>query len=317
MDFNEEYFCSYEDLEVIHSRVEDVVLPNNIKVDAIVSEWMGFFLLHEGMLDSVLFARHKFLKENGEMFPESATVYVAPCSSLYDKWNDVYGVSMSTFAKELRTSKSQKPEIQTISANEVMGEEIAMAWINLKEDMPEDLNSFTIQHVVELSTELGREVLSTAPSSPETHWKQTIIVLPEELEVEASEPIAFQLDMNRDPLNGRRYNLEFTMLDPADIEHPLPCSCDMTKCILIKKFMKQTEQQALESKASGTPMLVEESIDDDDDKENARKFNQRISKMLIKSFFWTIGLRDLELLLLHLHLLEIIAWMFRAYNYIP
>lgn len=59
--------------------MEDVILPDGLKVDAIVSEWMGFYLLHEGMLDSVLIARDKFLKEDGEMFPESAGIYVAPC----------------------------------------------------------------------------------------------------------------------------------------------------------------------------------------------------------------------------------------------
>lgn len=66
-------------LQVINSKVEDIELPNNIKVDAIVSEWMGFYLLHEGMLDSVLLSRDKFLKENGQMFPETACIYVAPC----------------------------------------------------------------------------------------------------------------------------------------------------------------------------------------------------------------------------------------------
>lgn len=64
---------------MLHSKVEDVTLPEDVKVDAIVSEWMGFYLLHEGMLDSVLIARDKFLKPGGEMFPESAAIYVAPC----------------------------------------------------------------------------------------------------------------------------------------------------------------------------------------------------------------------------------------------
>lgn len=273
-----------EVIEVIHSKVEDVILPNNIKVDALVSEWMGFYLLHEGMLDSVLFARHKFLKEGGEMFPESATIYVAPCSvkSLYQKWHNVYGISMSAFGKQLRASKCNKPEILSIGADELLGEETAMAWINLKEDMPEDLDTYSIQHVVaankagsyqgicvwfdctfpELSNEVGRQVLSTSPSSPETHWKQTVIVLPDGQEVEAGEPIAFQLDMNRDQLNGRRYNLQLTMQDPNEVEHPLPCSCDMTKCILIKTFMKQSEQHAAEAKAASDG-LVEEDIDDD------------------------------------------------------
>ncbi|CAG5055657.1 unnamed protein product [Parnassius apollo] len=72
-------------IEVIHSKVEDVVLPNNEKVDAIISEWMGFYLLHEGMLDSVLAARDKFLKKDGEMFPESAAIYVAPLFHPYTK----------------------------------------------------------------------------------------------------------------------------------------------------------------------------------------------------------------------------------------
>lgn len=47
-------------------------------------------------------------------------------------------------------------------------------------------------------------ILSTGPGSPVTHWKQTIILLPEEQDVEEQEPIAFQLDMNRDQNNFRR-----------------------------------------------------------------------------------------------------------------
>lgn len=48
-------------------------------MDILVSEWMGFYLLHEGMLDSVIIARDKFLKEDGLMLPESATIYASPC----------------------------------------------------------------------------------------------------------------------------------------------------------------------------------------------------------------------------------------------
>ena len=57
-------------IEVIKERVEDVQIDE--KVDIIVSEWMGFHLLHESMLDSVLIARDKFLKAGGLMLPESA-----------------------------------------------------------------------------------------------------------------------------------------------------------------------------------------------------------------------------------------------------
>jgi hypothetical protein len=39
--------------------MEDVVLPE--KVDVIISEWMGYFLLYETMLPTVLEARDKWL----------------------------------------------------------------------------------------------------------------------------------------------------------------------------------------------------------------------------------------------------------------
>jgi hypothetical protein len=43
----------FEDvIQVVHRRVEEVQLQE--KVDVIVSEWMGFYLLHESMLESVL-----------------------------------------------------------------------------------------------------------------------------------------------------------------------------------------------------------------------------------------------------------------------
>jgi protein arginine N-methyltransferase 1 len=38
---------------------------------------MGFCLLYEGMLDSVLKARDMFLKEGGMMFPSKAKMFIA------------------------------------------------------------------------------------------------------------------------------------------------------------------------------------------------------------------------------------------------
>lgn len=58
-------------------------------------------------------------------------------------------------------------------------------------------------HFPELNSN-NRVILKTGPESPATHWKQTIILLPEEQQVEEQEPIAFQLDMNRDQIHSRR-----------------------------------------------------------------------------------------------------------------
>jgi protein arginine N-methyltransferase 1 len=51
-------------ITIIKSKVEEAVLPVE-KVDIIISEWMGYFLLYEAMLDTVLFARDKWLVKDG------------------------------------------------------------------------------------------------------------------------------------------------------------------------------------------------------------------------------------------------------------
>jgi hypothetical protein len=65
-------------IEVIQGTVETVELPENI----IVSEWMGYFLMRESMLDSVIIARDKFLKEGGSMYPSHARMLMVPLTSL-------------------------------------------------------------------------------------------------------------------------------------------------------------------------------------------------------------------------------------------
>jgi protein arginine N-methyltransferase 1 len=48
------------EITLIKGKVEDVNLPVD-KVDIIISEWMGYFLLYESMLDTVLVARDRWL----------------------------------------------------------------------------------------------------------------------------------------------------------------------------------------------------------------------------------------------------------------
>lgn len=58
-------------IEVLQQKIEDVQLPE--KVDIIVSEWMGYMLLRESMLDSVIVARDRWLKPGGALYPSKAT----------------------------------------------------------------------------------------------------------------------------------------------------------------------------------------------------------------------------------------------------
>lgn len=66
-------------VEVIQGVIESVEIPE--KVDIIISEWMGYFLLRESMLDSVLVARDRFLKPGGALYPSHARMFLAPIRS--------------------------------------------------------------------------------------------------------------------------------------------------------------------------------------------------------------------------------------------
>ena len=70
--------------------------------DAIVSEWMGYCLLYESMLDSVINLRDRLLKPDGIMFPDKARICIAGIDHLSIKrrrdqtWIDNdYNISMN------------------------------------------------------------------------------------------------------------------------------------------------------------------------------------------------------------------------------
>ena len=63
-------------ITLIQGKMEEVQLPFP-KVDIIISEWMGYFLLYESMLDTVLYARDTYLEKDGLIFPDKATVFFA------------------------------------------------------------------------------------------------------------------------------------------------------------------------------------------------------------------------------------------------
>ncbi len=67
-------------IEVIKATLETIELAE--QVDVIVSEWMGYALLHESMLNSVIFARDKWLKPGGLILPSRADLYIAPINDL-------------------------------------------------------------------------------------------------------------------------------------------------------------------------------------------------------------------------------------------
>ena len=63
-------------VKVMNCRAEEAPLEG-IMADLIVSEWMGYFLLFERMLPSVLAVRDKCLSPGGVMIPGQARIIIA------------------------------------------------------------------------------------------------------------------------------------------------------------------------------------------------------------------------------------------------
>lgn len=75
--------------------MEEIELPVK-KVDIIISEWMGYFLLFESMLDTVLAARDKYLQPDGILMPDRVCLCMAGIEDSQYKqqkfgfWDNVY-----------------------------------------------------------------------------------------------------------------------------------------------------------------------------------------------------------------------------------
>ena len=75
---------------MVSGKVEELgSLPGDDQaVDIIVSEWMGYALLFETMLDSVFAARDRWLRPGGSMMPDRASIFLAagPSASRAPCW---------------------------------------------------------------------------------------------------------------------------------------------------------------------------------------------------------------------------------------
>ncbi|KAM9709981.1 protein arginine N-methyltransferase 2 isoform 2-T2 [Menidia menidia] len=88
-----------EVVTVLRGRAEELELPE--QVDVLVSEWMGNCLLFEFMVESVLVARDRWLRDGGVMWPSNAALTLVPCQadSYYAEkmafWERPYGLDFT------------------------------------------------------------------------------------------------------------------------------------------------------------------------------------------------------------------------------
>merc|ERR1719147_392314 len=217
-------------IEIIQGKVEEVSLPAGIeKVDIIISEWMGYCLFYESMLDTVLYARDKWLAPGGLMFPDKATLYICAIEDRQYKddkinwWDDVYGFNMSC----IREVALREPLVDVVDRNQVVTTPALIKEIDIqtctKDDIPFD-SPFTLQikrndyaqalvtfFNIEFTKCHKRVGFSTAPEAPYTHWKQTVFYLDDYLTCKKGEEVTGVFQMKPNTRNVRDLDFEITV----------------------------------------------------------------------------------------------------------
>merc|ERR1711887_431221 len=210
---------------IIQGKVEEVELPVP-KVDIIISEWTGYCLFYESMLDSVLFARDKWLADDGLMFPDRATLYVTAIEDRQYKddkinwWDDVYGFDMSC----IRSVALQEPLVDVVDRNQVVANSCMLKEIDIrtctKEDIPFDspfnlkmkrndyVQALVTFFQIEFSKCHKRVGFSTAPEAPYTHWKQTVFYLEDYITCKKDEELTGEFRMRPNDRNKRDLDFE-------------------------------------------------------------------------------------------------------------
>ncbi|KAJ8662182.1 hypothetical protein O0I10_001875 [Lichtheimia ornata] len=205
---------------LIQGKMEEVELPVK-HVDIIISEWMGYFLLYESMLDTVLVARDKYLAPDGLLFPDRATMFIAAIEDgeykeeKIEYWNNVYGFDYSS----IKRLAIKEPLVDTVEARAVVTNPFAFKQIDLatvkKEDLTFDVpfkvtaarNDFV--HAFIAWFDIGFSHchkpiwFSTGPQARYTHWKQTVFYTPETLTINEGESIEGRLSCAPNQRNPR------------------------------------------------------------------------------------------------------------------
>nr|XP_061799475.1 protein arginine N-methyltransferase 2-like [Nerophis lumbriciformis] len=214
-----------EVITVLQGRAEEIQLPE--QVDVLVSEWMGNCLVFEFMVESVLLARDRWLREGGTMWPSSAALTLVPCQAhrYYAEkmafWEKPYGLdftplqplALQEFFAKPKFSHLMEPGDALASPTDVICLDMHTLQVADLEEMQGGFqfsleksgifHGFTAWFSVSFKSleEGGAAVeLNTGPESEPTHWKQTLFMLDVPISVHAGDAISGTIILRRNPI---------------------------------------------------------------------------------------------------------------------
>jgi protein arginine N-methyltransferase 1 len=218
-------------ITLVKGKLEDTELPIT-QFDIIISEWMGYFLLYESMLDTVLEARDRYLKPGGLIFPDRATLFIAAIEDQDYKdekinfWDNVYGFDFSC----IKDIALREPLVDTVDIKAIVTDPCALKSIDLTTAKKEDLSfiapfqlratrndyihAFLAWFDITFSCAHKPVHFSTGPHAKYTHWKQTVFYTPETLTVSEDEKIVGELKCAPNARNNRDLDITISVDGP-------------------------------------------------------------------------------------------------------
>lgn len=183
-------------IEFVKGRLENIQLPlaEGENIDIIISEWMGYFLLYENMLDSVIFARKNHLKPGGIIMPNRCNINLLGLGDeqrhreFISFWNDVYGFDMGA----MQTQVLKDATIEWCENEHVLTDAVVMAEFDMMTAEYTCPNfAFDFHLRVKKSGKITAFVgyfdtffdlpnaveFTTGPHGTQTHWKQTVFYM--------------------------------------------------------------------------------------------------------------------------------------------
>ncbi|XP_024414523.3 protein arginine N-methyltransferase 3 isoform X1 [Desmodus rotundus] len=214
---------------LIKGKIEEVHLPVE-KVDVIISEWMGYFLLFESMLDSVLYAKNKYLAKGGSVYPDICTISLVAVSDAHKHaeriafWDDVYGFNMSCMKKAV----IPEAVVEVLDPKTLISDPCSIKRIDCHTTSVSDLefsSDFTLRTTqTSLCTAVAgyfdiyfekncrnRVMFSTGPQSTKTHWKQTIFLLEKPFSVKAGDSLKGKITVHKNKKDPRSLIVALTL----------------------------------------------------------------------------------------------------------
>ncbi|KAN0091296.1 S-adenosyl-L-methionine-dependent methyltransferase [Tylopilus felleus] len=221
-------------ITLVKGKLEDVELPIT-QFDIIISEWMGYFLLYESMLDTVLLARDKYLKPGGLMFPDSAKLYMAAIEDQDYKeekinfWDNVYGFDYSC----IKDIALREPLVDTVELKAVVTDPYLLKHVNLLTAKKEDLafsapftltatrndyiHAFLAWFDISFDCTHKKIQFSTGPHAQYTHWKQTVFYTPSTITISSGEKIRGTLSCAPNSRNNRDLDIAIEYTTSGEI----------------------------------------------------------------------------------------------------